>query len=246
MIFSKQLYRSPLEGEQAKQGRQPAVERWGVRTLLPALLAATLSSCVSVTTDDGFAPEASAERALADYIRLAFAYYEADDMAGARRHIDNILVLDGRNAEAQHALALVHAREGEAAEAEDAFRRALALDRSNSRARNNFAAFLFAQDRFADAHRQLQTVTADADYEGRAVAFENLGRSAMSLQRTEEAQSAFEQAIALNPGLYVSLLELARIHAGRGDWSAAAEYFRWYNAALEAYNLPASLRESPQ
>ena len=210
--------------------------------LLTALaLVAMLASCITTTTSttrDGFVTQASKEQALDDYIELAFAYYNANDMAGARRHIRNALNLNRRSSEAHHIMALVHEREGDDTQAERSFRRAVSMDGGNSRARNNYGAFLFAQQRFTDAYRQLEIVTEDIHYEGRAVAFENLGRSALSLERPAAAEAAFQRALTLNPGLYVSLLELARLHSERQDWPAARDYFQRYAAVLQTYSLP--------
>ncbi|MGI9250627.1 MAG: type IV pilus biogenesis/stability protein PilW [Pseudohongiellaceae bacterium] len=205
--------------------------------LMPALvlvLVPVLSSCIT-TTSGGFAVETSTERAVADYTRLAFAYYDNNDISAARRAINNGMQLDNRNSELHHISALIHQREGDMELAEESFRRAVRLQRNNSRARNNYAAFLFTQQRFAEAHRQLEIVTADTAYEGRAIAFENLGRSALSLERIAEAETAFQRALTLNPGLYVSSLELADIYISKQDWPTARRYFQQYIAASQRF-----------
>ena len=208
-----------------------------VRAAFTVLLAVMLGACVTTTTG-GFNVEPSPEEALTNYLQLAVAYYDADDMANARRHLTNALEIDDRNSEAYHVLALIFQREGDLDIAADNFRRAIRLDRSNSRARNNYAALLFANEEFEDAYEELSVVTNDTMYEGRAIAFENLGRSALRLGRNEEAELAFQRALQLNSNLYVSSVELALLRSQRGDWNGARRAFQQYLTTVEFFSLP--------
>lgn len=196
-----------------------------------------LVGCVTTTTG-GFNTEVSEQEALKDYIQLAVAYYDANDMAGARRHINNALALDPRNSEVYNVLALVHQREGDLDLADDSFQRSIRLDPDNSRARNNYAAFLFNQQRYADAYQQLEIVTEDTGYEGRPIAFENLGRSAQRLQDAAAAERAFERALQLNGNLYVSALELAQMRFDRGDYASARTLYNQYLTTKNFLGIP--------
>jgi len=206
---------------------------------IPLILA--LNYCTT-TEIGGFNPEVSEDEALEDYVQLAYGYYEAGDMAGARRHINNALELDPRSSEIHNVLALVHQREGDLDLADEPFRRAISLDRNNSRARNNYAAFLFGQERFEDAYEQLQIVANDTSYEGRAMAFENLGRSALRMGATDDAERAFQRALQLNSNLYISTLELAQIRFNNGDYLNARALYNQYLTTKEFYNLPHTSR----
>jgi len=212
-------------------------QRFGYWLCLLALSGLLLAGCVTTTTG-GFTPEVSDEDALDDYIQLAVAYYDANDMASARRHINNALAIDERNSEVFNILALVHQREGDLDLADEVFRRAIRFDSSNSRARNNYAAFLFEQQRFAEALEQLETVANDTAYEGRAIAFENLGRSALRTGQLEVAANAFERALQLNSNLYVSTLELAQIRFDQGDYVSARTLFNQYLTIKDFYSIP--------
>jgi len=203
----------------------------------PVVVALLLAGCVTTTTG-GFNPNTSEEEALRDYIQLAVAYYDANDMAGARRHINNALAIDSRNSEVYNVLALVHQREGDLDLADEVFQRAIRLDGANSRARNNYAAFLFNQQRYADAYEQLEIVSRDTTYEGRPIAFENLGRSALRLGENDEAARAFERALQLNGNLYVSALELAQLRFNNGDYQAARTLFNQYLTTKDFLGIP--------
>ena len=184
-----------------------------VRTLASLVLVSMLlGSCVTTTTG-GFNVEASDEDALDNYIQLAVAYYDTDDMPKARRNLAHALEIDDRNSEAYNVLALIFQREGDQEFALENFRRSIRLDRTNSRTRNNYAALLFAMGDYEAAFDELETVTKDTMYDCRAVAFENLGRSALRLGRLSDAEAAFQRALQLNSNLYVSSVELALLLA---------------------------------
>ncbi len=208
---------------------------------LAVLLVLSMTSCVTTTTG-GFNVESSQERALQDYIQLAIGYYEAGDMAGAKRHIANALSINSRSSEAYNVQALVMQREGEFRLAQENFERAISLDSSNSRARNNFAAFLFAQQRFEEAYRQLETVANDTMYDSRALAFENLGLTAQRTDRPERAVYAFERALQLNPNLYRASLEMAAVKFSEGLFAESMRFYNQFVVSSNFYNVPQSAR----
>jgi type IV pilus assembly protein PilF len=98
--------------------------------------------------------------------------------------------------------------------------------------------FLFSQEKFREAYDQLEQVANDTNYEGRAIAFENLGRSAVRLGQIDDAENAFERALQLNDNLYLSALELSQIRLDQQNWNAARQSYRQYLTVLEFYNIP--------
>ncbi len=214
--------------------------RYAAMRLLPLVFLA-LSACVTTTTG-GFNVDSSSERALHDYIQLAVAYYEAGDLTGAKRHINNALAINTRESEIYNIRALVMHREGESRLARQDFERALALNPANSRARNNYAAFLFAEQDFEEAYRQLETVANDTSYESRSRAFENLGLAALQTDRREQAASAFERALQLNSNQYRAALELAQIRFDAGLYAEALRYYNQFVVTSNFFNIPQTPR----
>jgi type IV pilus assembly protein PilF len=202
-------------------------------------MAVFVSGCVTTTTG-GFNAVASESQAIEDYINLAAGYFDAGDMAGARRNANNALRLDPRHSAAYTVLAMVFQREGDIDLAAENFLRAISLDKNNSRARNNYAALLFSQQDYVEAYAQLELVVTDSTYEGRATAFENLGRSAIMVDKNAEAATAFQRALQLNSNLYLSSLELARIRYDQENWQAARMSFSQYLTTVAFYSLPHS------
>ena len=211
------------------------------RAVYLAAILMLLSACVTTTTG-GFNVDSSSERAVRDYIQLAIGYYEAGDMAGAKRHINNALAINDRSSEAYNVQALIMQREGEPRLAQENFERSLSLSSTNSRARNNFAAFLFEQQRFEDAYRQLEIVANDTAYEARALAFENLGFAALRTERTDRAAAAFERALQLNQNLYRSSLELAQMRFDAGLFAESLRYYNQFVVTAGFYNMPQTPR----
>jgi type IV pilus assembly protein PilF len=207
--------------------------------LFCALLA--LAGCVTETSG-GFNVEVSNEQALKDYIALARGYLDNDDLASAKRHLNNAAALDRNNAEVYSIWGLVYAREGEAELADESFRRSLRINGSNSQARNNYAAFLFSNGRFEDAYRQLETVVQDTTYPARPQAFENLGLAALRISDVAAAEAAFTRAVQLNSNQVRSILELAGISLSKQDLRQAGTYYRNYLTILQFYNQAQNAR----
>ena len=210
-------------------------------TLAWLLLAALLQGCVTETTG-GFNVKKSDADALQDYLQLATGYLEQNDIANSKRHLANAAAIDADNSDIYAIWGLVYAREGEARLADENFQRALRLDAANSKARNNYAAFLFANNRIEDAYDQLERVVEDTRYEARPQAFENLGLAALRLNRTAEAESAFNRALQLNPSQLRSSLELVSLALGRGDTVQAGTYYRNYLTLMQLYNIAHNAR----
>lgn len=205
--------------------------------LVVVLSSMMLTSCITTTTG-GFMVDASDDQAAADYIQLSLAYLDTNDMAGARRHANNALNIDSRNSDAYMILGMISQREGDLDLADENFTRSINLDRDNSRSRNNYAAMLFSQERYRESYEQLERVANDTGYEGRAIAFEGLGRSALRLNRTEDAQNAFLRALQLNSNLYIAALELAVSYYEQQEYALARQFYQNYLTTAEFLQLP--------
>ena len=127
------------------------------------------------------------------------------------------------------AFALVYQSTGKFELAESNFREALDAG-AGSRAQNNYAAFLYAQDRYLEAAAAFREVTMDRLYSERPRAFVNLGLALLQTQETPEAKSAFSRALLMEPRNSTALLELTQIELTEGDVAAASGYYERYRA----------------
>lgn len=212
------------------------------RAWLPLMLTAFLVAGCVTTTQGGFNVASSRDRALQDYIQLAAGYYAADDMVNAKRHVDSALDIDPRSAEAHNIRALIHQREGEHRLARETFEYAVRLDPTNSRVRNNFAAFLYGREDFQEAYEQLRLVAGDTEYESRPLAFQNLGLAAAAAGHREEATEAFERALRLDSTLHRSSLMLAELYFENGDFEQARDYYEQFRVSSQFNNVPWTAR----
>ena len=203
-------------------------------------LGTMLSACVSETTG-GF-DRAPPGETLNNYLRLAQGYLEQRDLTAARRHLRNAESIDSNNSDVYGLWGLVYTLEGDLELADDSFRRAIRLNRDNSQVRNNYAAFLFANQRYEAAYEQLSEVVTDTAYQGRAQAFENMGLAAQQLNRLDDAEYAFSRALQLNGNRIRSTLELADINLQRGNLREAQNYFQRYETLQQFFNLQPNAR----
>ncbi|MDG2175744.1 MAG: type IV pilus biogenesis/stability protein PilW [Gammaproteobacteria bacterium] len=201
-----------------------------------------LSACVTETTNPVFNAETSDSDALQDYLLLAIGYLDEGDLTSAKRHLQNAAGIDADNSVMFGIWGLINAREGEAVLAETNFRRSLREDSSNSQSRNNYAAFLFSQNRIDDAYEQLEIVVGDTEYDQRSQAFENMGIAALTLSRMDDAESAFRRAMQLNPNQLRSALELAAININNNNFQQARIYWQNYLTLTQFYNLAHNAR----
>jgi type IV pilus assembly protein PilF len=201
------------------------------RAALAIVLGVLLAGCI---TERGsvYTNPPSPEEAMRQRVELARSYIGQGNWEDAKRNLKIAVELDDREPEVYEAFALVYQSTGEFELAEENFRKAISLDRDFSRARNNYAAFLFGQERFAEAETQLDLVVKDTLYEARPQAFVNLGLCRRALDKPELAEQAFARALAMDRQNRIALLELAQLRLDAGDYARAADYYTGYRAAV--------------
>jgi type IV pilus assembly protein PilF len=187
------------------------------------------SACVT-TTETVFTEKASPEKALERRVELARNYVGQRDWENAKRNLKLAYEIDPNNAEVHEAFALVYQSTGEFELAEDSYKTAIRLDKGFSRARNNYAAFLYSQERYEEAEKQLEYVVKDTLYEGRPRAFVNLGLCRQQLFDSQGAEEAFLRALTMDRTNRIALLEVAEIRFDAGDLDNAGRYYDTYRS----------------
>lgn len=202
------------------------------------LLVIPLSGC-TVSEIIGSNLQKNPEKRVEVGLQAATEYLKADDVENALRHINKVLELDSKNAEAHQTMALIYTRENKLALAESYYKKAIRYDKTLSSARNNYATLLYSMGRYDEAIEQLLVATNDLEYDNRAQAVQNLGLSYMKQGRMSDAEASFQTAIRLNPKLSRSLLELSDLLLAQKQYKLAARYLRDY--AATARHTPRSL-----
>jgi len=198
--------------------------------LMPLPFAALLAGSLGLggCASQGQAVSPPGDDAAEAYTRLGLAYLERNNLPRAMSALDRALQHAPSDPEALQAMAVVYQRQGEAELADEAFRRALDADPVFTRARNNYAAFLYDQGRIGEACDQLEQATRDPQYARRAQLFANLGRCRQAQGEFAAARRSLERAQSLDPRYAESYLRLAELALARGNPIRAREQLEHY------------------
>jgi len=205
------------------------------RTLPVVLAVLMLSACVT-ETEQVFNTDTSPEQALRTRVELARRYIGEGNWADAKRNLIIAAKIDPRAPDVYEAFALVYQSTGEYELAEENFKKAISLKRPFSRARNNYAAFLYSQGRYQEAEDQLEVVIKDTLYDSRPRAFINLGLCRVRLGDPEGARVALTRALTMDRTNRLALLELAHVEFELGHWRSAERHLDIYKALVRRAN----------
>lgn len=203
----------------------------GTRVLAALAVSLLVSACVT-TTDSVFTEKADPDKALERRVELARKYIGEGNWDNAKRNLKLAYELDPDNAEVHEAFALVYQSTGEFELAEQSYRTAIKLDRNFSRARNNYATFLYSQQRYEEAAAQLEYVVKDSLYKARPRAFVNLGLCRLQLFDSVGAEEAFRRALTMDRTNAIALLELAQLRFDAGDFRNSQSYYDTYRTVV--------------
>jgi len=199
---------------------------------LAVLLVCVVSvGCIS-TTEGGFSEDPSPQKALETRVSLARQYIGEGNWAAAKRNLELAMKIDDDNAEIYEAFALVYQSTGEYELAEQNFKKSIRLNGKCSRCRNNYAAFLYSQERYEEAEKQLDYVIQDTLYSGRPNAFVNLGLCRIKLFDMQGAEEAFVRALAMDRTNQIALLEVAQLRFDARDYPTANKYYGVYRSVV--------------
>ncbi len=149
-------------------------------------------------------------------IRTAIASQMIRDrqLDSAKRQLEQALASDDRYAPAYDMMGILLQQEGSAInlqKAEGYFKQAISLDPQFIQARNNYGVYLSQMKRYNEALQQFEIAGSALGYEGRAGALENLGRTALQLNKTELATQSFIKALDTNRQSIIARIELVDI-----------------------------------
>ncbi|UYO75422.1 type IV pilus biogenesis/stability protein PilW [Halomonas qinghailakensis] len=196
------------------------------RVCMLCVLASSMLLVGCATTDNALST--SDDGAADAYTQLGVAYLERDNLTRALGALDRALEINPRNAEALQALALVYQQQNENELASHYFQQAIKSAPSFTRARNNYAAFLYQQGQFTAACEQLETASQDAQYANRAQLFTNLGQCYLATENINEARKRLLRAVSIDPRSPRGYLLLAELEVSQGNYGQAWEPLQSY------------------
>lgn len=196
-----------------------------LRAALSILALSLLAGCVSGGASDPLANRQGRTEAGRAYTQLGLGYLQQGLTEQAKAPLGKALALDPRDADAHAALALVFQAEGEPALAEAHFKKALASHPDDTRIRNNYGSFLYAQQRFAEAEQMFRLASADTLYPERSRVYENLGLTALKLDDRDQAHAYLTKVLQLNQRQPRALLEMAELSYENRHYVPARDYY---------------------
>ncbi|MFJ4154762.1 type IV pilus biogenesis/stability protein PilW [Pseudomonas sp. NPDC089752] len=196
-----------------------------LRAALSILALLLLAGCVSVGASDPLANRQGRAEAGRAYVQLGLGYLQQGLTEEAKAPLGKALALDAKDPDAHAALALVFQAEGEPSLAEEHFKKALSARSGDTRIRNNYGSFLYAQQRFAEAEQMFRQASADTLYPERSRVYENLGLTALQLDDRDQAQAYLTKALQLNQRQPRALLEMAELSYENRHYVPARDYY---------------------
>ena len=197
-----------------------------------------LSACVT-TKSGGFASKLDDKKAFETSLQLARSYIAKGNWDQAKRHLQYVEAEDKNNPETLEALALVFQNTGELELAEQYYLRSISAAPTASRVRNNYAAFLYARGRYAEAATQLEVVVQELLYERRVEAFVNLGRCYLQLNELTKAEDAFKRAFLMQGDDAAVLMSLAEVYFRMERFADAQRFYDAYLSKNPSQNAAA-------
>jgi len=213
-----------------------AAAPWAACVLFAALAGglsgcATSPSASSVPATDIITASDESEARKRARIRteLAVNYFEQGQITVALDEIKQALVADPTYADAFNLRGLIFMRLSDPRQAEESFRRAVALNPRDADTLHNLGWFLCEQRRFADAQRHFEQALASPLYPGRAKTLMTLGLCQARAGQRAEAERSLARSYELDAGNPITGFNLAKLLFERGEKVRAQFYIRRLN-----------------
>lgn len=193
--------------------------------ILFALSGLALQGCSSQQPRDGIDYTKAAE---ANAV-LGLRYMQQGNYEVAMKKLKKAIAFDNHYAPAHHYMAELYRRLEKYDDADDQYRDALYyMDEPDYSLYNNYGSFLCSRGRYDDGEEQLRHVLDNPVYPNRELVYENLGLCVERKPNLERAEEYLRSALRINPRLPKSLLAMARLSFGRGEYLSTRAYLQRY------------------
>lgn len=197
-----------------------------IKAITAALLATALIGCASGPSER----QVNEKKAAQANAELGLRYMIQGKYDIALEKLKRALSYDDDSAPANHYIAELYRRLGEADKADEHFRAALYSEPENPSIRNNYGVFLCENGRYDDAEDEFLEVVKNPVYTGRAATYENLGLCLRGAQQNERAEKYFRKALEINPRLPKSLAAMSELSYEQGAMLSARAYLQRYSS----------------
>ncbi len=162
-------------------------------------------------------------------MELAVGYFEQGQTNVALDELKQVINADPNFPDAYNLRGLIYMRLNDMRQAEDSFRRAIALNPRDANSHHNFGWLLCQQGRFAESYREFEQAMANPLYTGRAKTLMALGVCQVRGGQRADAEKTLARAYELDAGNPVTGFNLANLLFQRGDFERSQFYIRRLN-----------------
>ena len=162
-------------------------------------------------------------------MELAVGYFEQGKTNIALDELKQVIVADPTFPDAYNLRGLIYMRLNDFRQAEDSFRRAVALNPRDANSHHNYGWLLCQQARYTDSYQQFELAMANPLYADRAKTLMALGVCQARGGQRAEAERSLARAYELDAGNPVTGFNLANLLYQRGEYQRAQFYIRRLN-----------------
>ncbi|MDP3759503.1 MAG: type IV pilus biogenesis/stability protein PilW [Ramlibacter sp.] len=162
-------------------------------------------------------------------MELAVGYFEQGQTNVALDELKQVIASDPSFPDAYNLRGLIYMRLNDVRQAEDSFKRAVALNPRDGNVQHNYGWLLCQQGRYEEAGRAYDVAMANPMYAGRAKTLMAMGLCEARAGKTAEAERSLARSYELDAGNPVTGYNLAGLLFRRGDFNRAQFYIRRLN-----------------
>ena len=167
------------------------------------------------------------QQASAVNVQLGIGYLEQNNLDQANEKLSKALRQDPNSASAHNAFAILQDRLLQTEKAEYHYKKATTLDPKNSRAANNYGAFLCRNGRELESEKYFLQALKNPLYSTPEFAYTNAALCLLQVgeqSETEKAKEYLRKAIAARSDFGPALLAMAQLLFDQGQYAAAKPY----------------------
>ena len=184
-----------------------------------------LAACVTTTEGALYNRDVDIEDAVDRQVDAAKTYLKKGDSENALRHLRRAKETAPRSSKVLGTMAYAYELSRDYDLAESHYVAAIKGDEPNTATVNNYAVFLYKQERYERAERFFKKVVADTLYEQRGNGYVSLGMAQLKQGKITDAEQSFERGLVLRSSLPLPLLSLAEATYKAGDYPKSKRYY---------------------
>ncbi len=162
-------------------------------------------------------------------MELATGYFEQGKTTVALDELKQVIASDPTFPDAYSLRGLIYMRLNDMQQAEESFRRAVALNPRDPDVNHNYGWLLCQRGRYAEAQQAFEVVMSNAAYAGRAKTLMAQGLCEARAGKLAEAERSLARSLELDAANPVTGYNLANLLYRRGDFKRAQFYIRRLN-----------------